>query len=116
MNIFRKLYTLRRFGEQTIADGHASAPHTDISVMLNVQPLNSDELQTLSEGERVVKRIKAFGDRQVSTANQYTGTPGDWLFYSGHWYECVSSVRWDHTMLAHYRSEFVLAPEGVDPP
>jgi hypothetical protein len=30
----------------------------------------------------------------------------------GHWYECVSSVGWDHTMLGHCRSEFVQVSEA----
>ena len=55
-----------------------------------------------------------------------TGCRGDWLFYRGnmdpvgHWYECVSSLGWDHTMLAHCRSEFVQVADsesyGLEPP
>lgn len=85
---------------------------------LNVQPLSKDEIQALPEGEQRVKRMKAFGDLVFTTADQSTGRRGDWLFYQGkmdpegHWYECVSSLGWDHTMLSHCRSEFVIVSEA----
>ena len=88
---------------------------------INVQPLSTKELLALPEGERSTKRVKAFGDLQLTAADQYQGIPGDWLFYRGSWYKCVSAFPWDHTMLAHCRSEFAIIPEGelpdnVEPP
>jgi len=110
-NIFRRPYTVRRHGQQEIVKGHAVCGYTELRTMLNVQPLNPDEIQALPEGERTVKRVKAFGDYPLTAANQFTGTPGDWLFYDGNWYECKSCVKRDHTPIAHYRSEFVIVPE-----
>lgn len=110
-DIFKKTYTVRRHGEQKIIRGHAVSRYTDMKVKLNVQPLNPDELQSLPEGERSVKRIKSFGKDRLTAADQLTQTPGDWLYYKGRWYECKSSVDWDHTQLAHFRSEFVIVPE-----
>ena len=120
-DIFRKPCTIRRFSEQEIVRGHAVAGYTDTKTKLNVQPLSPDELQALPEGERSIKRVKAFSDYPLTAADQYIGQPGDWLFYKGHWYECKSSVQWDHTPLAHFRSEFVIVPESeleenVEPP
>lgn len=111
MDIFKKPYTVRRFGEQQFVKGHATAGYEDETTKLNVQPLNPDELQSLPEGERTVKRVKAFGRFPLRAADQEAGTPGDWLWYLGQWFECISSVPWDHTMLAHFRSEFVAVPE-----
>lgn len=110
-DIFKKDYFIRRFGQQEIIRGHAVSDFEDIKTKLNVQPLNPDELQSLPEGERSVKRIKAFGHYPLRAADQTTETPGDWLYYKGCWYECKSSVDWDHTLLAHFRSEFVIVPE-----
>lgn len=110
IGLFKKRYTLRRFGEQTVADGYASAPSSEISVRLNVQPLSSDDLQALPEGDRAAKRVKSFGPERLTAADEQRGTPGDWLFYKRRWYECVSSLEWDHTLLSHFQSEFVMLP------
>ena len=111
IKLFKKPYTLRRYGEQTIEDGYASAPYSDAIIKLNVQPLTPDELMALPDGERTVKRIKSYGPDKLTSANEFEGIPGDWLFYNGYWYECTSSVMWDHTILRHYRSDFVLIPQ-----
>lgn len=118
LGIFRRAFTIRRFGEENFVDGYGVASYTDEVTSLNVQPLSKDELQALPEGERRTKRMKAFGDLVFTTADQSTGRRGDWLFYQGrmdpegHWYECVSSLGWDHTMLGHCRSEFVQVSEA----
>ena len=58
----------------------------EITSQLNVQPLSTDELRVLSEGERTVKRIKSYGSDQMASADASTQTPGDRLFYHGQWY------------------------------
>lgn len=118
IGIFRRNFVIRRFGEENIVSGYGVASYTDELTSLNVQPLSADELKALPEGERRTKRMKAFGDLVLSPADQSTGRRGDWLFYQGnmdpegHWYECVSSLGWDHTMLHHCRSEFVQVSES----
>lgn len=116
VGIFRKSYTVRRFSAQTVVMGYTTSGHTDAVEKLNVQPLSPDELKALPEGERTIKRLKAFGDFPVRAADQSAGTPGDFLFYNGQWFECTSSVPWDHTMLSHYRSEFADIGRVEDPP
>jgi hypothetical protein len=77
--------------------------------MLNVQLLGTDELQALPEGERSVKRVKAFGSKPITAANEFDGTPGDWLLYRGQWYECTASFHWEHGMIIdHWESQFTL--------
>lgn len=110
--IFRRTFTIRRFGEDEVIDGYAHTTYTDTNTILNVQPLSADELQALPEGERRTKRLKAYGDLIFTTADQSTGVRGDWLLYGGHWYECVSSLYWDHTLLTHCKSEFVEVAES----
>ena len=118
IGLFKKPYTVRQYAKQTFTDGYASAPYTDKNMKLNVQPLTPDELMALPEGERTIKRIKAFGAERLTSADEFEGIPGDRLFYNGRWYECQMSVMWDHTPLSHYRSEFVLLPcnEQMKPP
>lgn len=118
LGIFRRNFVIRRFGSEELVNGYGVAPYEDKVTSLNVQPLSKDELYSLPEGQRTTKRMKAFGDLVFTTADQATGRRGDWLFYQGrmdpegHWYECVSSLGWDHTMLGHCRSEFMQVSEA----
>ena len=52
LDIFRKKYTIRRHSEQQIVRGHAVYDYDELQTLLNVQPLNPDEIQALPEGER----------------------------------------------------------------
>jgi hypothetical protein len=99
-----------------MTDGYAAAAFTDTLTRLNVQPLTPNDLKALPEGDRTVKRIKSFGPDRLTSADEWGGVPGDRLFYHGHWYECVSCVQWHHTILAHFRSNFVICKEQDDPP
>lgn len=112
LGIFRRSFKIRRFGKEEIIDGYGHTSYEDTMEPLNVQPLSADEIQALPEGERRTKRLKAYGDYTFATADQSTGRRGDWLLYNGHWYECVSSLGWDHTILSHCKSEFVEVPEA----
>ncbi len=124
--LFRRKFVVRRFGEEVISGGYGSVSYTDSIEELNVQPLSGDELQALPEGERRTKRMKAFGDFLFTAADQDSGRRGDWIFYqgkmdpAGHWYQCVSAIGWDHTLLCHCRSELVQVAEAeainVPPP
>ena len=116
LGIFRRKFVIRRFGEDEIIVGYAHATYEDTETSLNVQPLSADELAALPEGERRTKRLKAYGDLTFTTADQSTGRRGDWLLYYGHWYECVSSLGWDHTILSHCKSEFVEVAEAETAP
>ena len=116
IGLFKKSYTVRKYAPQTIKDGYASAEFTDITAKLNVQPLTPNELLTVPEGERTVKRVKSFGGDMLTSANESSGIPGDRLYYKGAWYECVSCVDWDHTLLKHYESQFVLLPPKEQEP
>lgn len=118
LGIFRRKFVIRRFGEESMVMGCGVAPFSDVVASLNVQPLSKDELKALPEGEHRVKRMKAYGDMVLNPADQSAGKRGDWLFYQGnmdpegHWYECVSSIGWDHTMLHHCKSEFIRVSES----
>ncbi len=117
IGIFRRPYTVRRHGKQTVINGYAVSGSTDIICKLNVQPLSSDERLALPEGERSIARVKTYGADELTPADEHSGTPGDLLFFSGKWYECKSCVNWLHTPLKHYEAEFVvLADQSAEPP
>lgn len=116
IGLFKRPYVIRHFLPQTFVRGYATSSSQDTTARLNVQPLSANELQALPEGERTVRRVKSFGQERLISADEFTGTQGDRLFYQGYWYECKSSVEWNHTMLRHYRSEFVICKEQQAPP
>lgn len=121
LGIFRKRYVVRRFKPQRIVSGYATAPYEDMAVSLNVQPLTPNELLALPEGERRFRRLKAYGDLLLTASNPKEGIPGDWLYYRGEWYKCVSAVPWDHTILSHCESQFAAVAEtepsaNLEPP
>lgn len=113
MNIFKKKYTLRKFSKQTTVQGYAvKASFVDQTVLLNVQPMVSTELQNLPEGDRAKKGIKSYGDFQVQVADPQSELRADRLFYAGEWYECVSSSYFEHTPLSHWKSLYVKVSEA----
>jgi hypothetical protein len=119
LGLFKKPYTVRVYtAPQTITRGYASAPYSDKTMRLDVQPLTPDELLALPDGDRTEKRVKSFGPDKLTSADEFEGIPGVRLFYNGQWYECKSSVMRDHTILSHYRSDFVILPqrEQMPPP
>lgn len=107
--LFKKKYIVRRYGEQSFEGGYEKSNHEDFVTLLDVQPLTSDELQALPEGERVVRRFKAFGAAALRTADAATGTKADLVYVEGAWYEVKSSNPWRHiSLLAHNNVELVL--------
>ena len=85
------------------------------TVRLNVQPQAPDNFEGNPEGERTVKKLKAWGPHELTSADEYSGIPGDLLFYKGIWYECTSCVDWDHTILSHFQSDFTALPASKQP-
>ena len=112
MNIWKLKYTLRRYNPQKRKRGYTTRSYTDTLVGLNVQPVNA-QTEVTAEGKRVPKRIKAFGTFPVRTEDVKAGIQEDRIFYQGAWYQCESSLYWEHTPLAHYESEFTLVSEAV---
>ena len=96
-----------------VVEGYSTYKYEDMYVSLDVQPLSKDDIKMLPEGEHITKRMCAYSDFLLRASDQGKGTRGDWLYYrggydpEGHWYECISSVGWDHTMIQHCKSQFV---------
>lgn len=123
MNIalFNKPYWVRRFGKQRNVRGYITADKEDFVVRIHVHPGTSQQ-SALPEGERRVTRLEGHGNVPLVAADQTTGKKGDLLYYAGEWYECVSSLKFDHTILSHWNYLFTLVPgetknvDTEDPP
>jgi hypothetical protein len=111
--LFKRSYKVRVYAGQEVSDGFASATYIEKTALLDVQPVTNDA-QGLPEGDRREARVKTFGSFPFQPADQYTGRPGDRLFYDGLWWECASAEKWDWGPLAHYNADFVLTPEVED--
>ncbi len=111
ITLFNKKYWARRFSDTQIVKGHQTSGYEDFVVSLNVHPMGNDAIQALPEGERLIKRLEAEGTDVLRSADQDSGVKGDLLYYRGKWYECVSAVEWDHTILSHINYQFTVAPE-----
>ena len=110
LNIFKKPYILRKFEKSELVRGRSHAKYTDSTVMLNVQPLTTEELMTLPEGMRKKKNIRAIGKVLIRTADEKTGTLADRICYRGEWYECTGSDIWGNTPAGQTEAVFGLVP------
>lgn len=121
ITVFNREYWIRRFEAMQETRGYMYAPHKDFVASLHVHP-GQDSVSAQPEGARKITRLEGHGNQALQTANQKTGVKGDLLYYQGDWYECVSCVMWDHTMLSHYNYQFSLVPSDasgnndLDPP
>lgn len=114
ITLFNKPYWIRRFGAQREVKGYLYSGYEDISVDLNVHPLSTDTIQALPEGERKIKRLEAQSSVPIIASSQKDEVKGDLLLYDGDWYECVSSQKWNHTILSHWNCQFVLVPADAN--
>lgn len=110
LDIFKKPYTLRRFKKSELIKGRSRAKYSDSTVMLNVQPLSSNELMALPDGIRRSKNIKAIGKVMIRTADEKTGILADRICYRGEWYECTGSDIWGNTPVGQTEAVFGLIP------
>lgn len=114
LGIFQKKYTARRYGALEVEQGFMISHYHHFEVSLNVQPQQPHETKANPEGERQFKKLKSFGDFQFTASDQLKQIQGDWLFYRGKWFCCISSVPWDHTMLFHCKAEWEAVAETTD--
>ena len=110
LDIFKKPYTLRTFGQTKFVDGYPKAKYSDRTVKLDVQPLSANELTALPEGIRRDKNVKAFGRVEIKTADDTAGTLADRLLYRGQWYECTGADVWGNTPVGQTVAVFGLVP------
>lgn len=111
IKLFNRDYLIRRFSEQHEVKGYLVSDYRDFYVSLHVHPSGGEQPQANPEGIRKVKRLEAHGsDEKLLAANPATNQKGDFLYFDGDWYECISAQEWDHTILSHVNYTFVLIP------
>lgn len=111
MVIFKREHVLRHFGELGYKFGHETCPYTDSFFESDVQPVTRGNTMT-EAGAELSSRIKSWSDTELTPCDPEAKAKGDWLFFRGSWYQCVSSVKDDNTILSHWTSEFELVSES----
>ena len=104
ISIFNRDYLMRRY----------SADDSFVDSMINIH-LHEEERGSgrWAETQGIVRNIAGHGMVELKEASLENGTRADRVFYRGRWYECVSSVFYDHTALSHYNYKFIALPEDA---
>lgn len=122
ISLFNKTYWCRHYDEDVVYEGHYIADFTDRKISIHVHP-GSDSVKAGPEGLSRNSRIEGHGCEPLISADRQKNRRGDLIYYQDNWYECVSSVCFDHTCLSHYNYIFALVPAresgklyDLDPP
>lgn len=116
LGLWRKPRIVRRYEASEAKGGYAMpGGATDIVIKMDVQTLKKSHT-TSDDGDYTLQRVKAFSDDQVFTADQLTQKRADCLWFQGKWFECVSCILSENTVLKHYTSEFVQCLTQEEPP
>ena len=115
MNIalFNRLSWIRPPGKQRNVQAYMAPALQDFGASLHIHPTGSHQMPALPVAPRKLKRIHGHGTEPLLVADEKENRKGDMLWYRGDWYECVSSMLYDHTILNHYNYQFVLAPHDA---
>lgn len=105
ITIFNRDYLMRRYE----ADG-VTYSEKHINIHLHEDEHGSGQWP---ETQGTVRTIAGHGMEALREADLEAGTKGDRVFFCGRWYECVSSVLYDRTVLSHYNYRFVVTPEDA---
>ena len=106
MNIsfFNREYVVRRYAE--------GSSYTEFNASIHLHPMEHGS-GAWPEQQGIVRQLAGHGMVPLREASLADGTKADRVFYDGRWYECVSSVFYDHTPLSHYNYSFVEVPEDA---
>lgn len=104
ISIFNKEYLMRRY------ERDSSPSETVIKIHLHEEEHGSTQW---AETQGVVRTLSGHGMVELMEADYENGTRGDRVMYRGRWYECVSCVLYDHTVLSHYNYKFIVVPEDA---
>ena len=106
MNIsfFNKEYLMRRY------DLNDTPTESVISIHLHEEEHGSGQW---AESQGVVRTLSGHGMVELFEADYEEGTQGDRVLYRGRWYECVSCVYHDRTILNHFNYKFIVVPEDA---
>ena len=105
MNIFKQMYTVRRYKGTRWDSGTAETPYSEMQLPLDVQA-KTRRNQDDASGRSTTGILTVYSDVQLFPTEPDKQMTGDRLLYMGQWYACKSSIYWGNTILKHWISEF----------
>lgn len=105
MNIFKQMYTVRRYKGTSWDSGTSETTYSDMQLPLDVQA-KTRRNQDDASGRSTTGVLTVYSDVQLLPTEPDKQTTGDRLLYTGQWYACKSSIYWGNTILKHWISEF----------
>ena len=117
LGLWRKKHIIRRFsGCIEVRDGYAiPESYNDMIMLMDVQTTKKGHI-TDENGDYTLQRLKSFSDDEVMTASETEKRRADCLWFQGKWFECVSSILSENTVLRHYTSEWIQCLNQEEPP
>lgn len=80
---------------------------SSLSVIANVQPLNTREIeqytQILAGGNRTISMVKVYTNAILLTDAQMTGQTADILVWRGKHYKIAMQEEWQSNIISHFR-------------
>ena len=117
LGLWRKKHIIRRFnGCIEVRDGYAiPESYNDMIMLMDVQTTKKGHI-TDENGDYTLQRLKSFSDDEVMTASEAEKRRADCLWFQGKWFECLSSILSENTVLRHYTSEWIQCLNQEEPP
>lgn len=109
MVFFRNSYVLRHFADTENVRGREKYCYDESIVQADIQTSTRNNTMD-TEGANLTSRIKVWTDEQLTPTDEDSGQLGDWIYYSGRWFQCISSLLAGNTLISHWVSEFDLVP------
>lgn len=109
MVFFRNPYVLRHFGDTENVRGREKYRFDERVIEADIQTSTRNNTMN-TEGANLTSRIKVWTDEQLTPTDEDSGQLGDWIYYSGRWFQCISSLFAGNTLISHWVSEFDIAP------
>lgn len=112
MTFFKRKVKIRRHSDTSVINGYHTAAWSEFYADVNVQESNNN-MRPNEEGKSDSMSITTYSDCEFKIADNLNQANADMLEYNSNWYECVSCVFYDNTILKHYTSQWNRLPEGV---
>lgn len=109
MVFFRSPYVLRHFGDIENVRGREKYCYEESIVQADIQTSTRNNTMN-TEGANLTSRIKVWTDEQLTPTDEGSEQLGDWIYYSGRWFQCISSLFACNTLISHWVSEFDIVP------
>ena len=102
-NAFRKSLKVRRIGDVEYINGKPTEDASEtLCIKGSVQPANTDDMQSLPEGRRLLGVLKIYTDTKLRAAREGSYN-SDIIEIDGDDYEVAAVMPWQNGIINHYK-------------